>query len=76
MHLSHMSSISAFKCTHVRPREGQAIGKLLCFLDKKVVPLSAEFVCADEPCHVTDSALKEAENVINTRYSFRRKGPT
>jgi hypothetical protein len=34
------------------------------------VLLPAEFVCADESCNVTDSALKHTANVISTRYSF------
>jgi hypothetical protein len=76
MFLSHWGSFSAFEYTHVGPRKGQAISKLLCFLDEEVVLLPAEFVCANEPSNVTDSALKEAANVINTRYSLSCKGPT
>ncbi len=46
--------------THVRPREGQAISKLLCFLDEEGVLLPAELVCTDQSSKVTDGALKDA----------------
>jgi hypothetical protein len=69
-----MNSISAFRYTHVRPREGQAIGKLLCFLDEKVVLLPAEFVCADKSCHVADSALKEAAKRHQRKIQLRLQG--
>ena len=62
------AQLAASKYTHVRPRDGQAISKLLCFLDEEVVLLPAKFVCADESSNVTDSALKEAADVIHTRY--------
>ena len=44
----------------MRPREGQAVGKLLCFLDKEEVLLPAELVCADQSSNITDGALKDA----------------
>ena len=36
--------------------------------------LPAEFVCANESCNVTDSALKDAVNVINTKIQFKLQG--
>jgi hypothetical protein len=44
----------------MRPREGQAVSKLLCFLDQEEVLLPAELVCADQSSNVADGALKDA----------------
>ena len=44
----------------MRPREGQAVSKLFCFIDEEGVLLLAELVCAYETSKVTDGALKEA----------------
>jgi hypothetical protein len=44
----------------MRPREGQAVSKLLCFLDQEEVLLPAELICAYQSSNVADGTLKDA----------------
>ena len=60
-------SISMSEYTHMRPRKGQAVSKLPCFLDQEGVFLPAELICADKTSNVTDGALKDAA----TRHQHR-----